>query len=125
MFIFLTAPALALDEDFFEIKVTINKVPSLSNFYPADGDTVTEGDTLNIGVEADDPNDDSLEYKFYINGEVERDWGLIPTFTYTLTSDEIGLNTIRAEITDGMEVIETDEIEIYVFRASPGFPDEQ
>ena len=119
----ITRPLQAFDPDgSVEIKVVINKGPNVESFLPNDGDTIVEGDTLTISVTANDPNSDTLEYQFYINGVVKEPWTQSSTFSYTLTETDIGLNTIKAEIRDSLETIETDTVEIFVFRASPNMP---
>ena len=118
----LTTQALALDEGSFYIKVTVNHPPQLRAFGPADGTTITEGDELTISVSAEDPNRDILEYRFIVNGTEKQAWSTEQTCIYTLTSNDIGLNTIKAEVRDDMETISTPEVEIFAFRGSPDLP---
>jgi len=121
----VTSRALALDKGSFEIRVTINKAPAVESFLPRDGSAINEGDTLEISVSANDPNNDVLKYRFFINGIVKRDWGASPAFSCLLGNGDIGLNRISAEVTDGIETITTEEAEVYVFRKSLALPTAQ
>ena len=114
---------MAFDPDgSIEIKVVINKGPVVQGLLPNDGDTVVEGDTLEISVTANDPNNEALEYQFFINDIIKQPWTQNSTFSYTLTGSDIGLNTIRAKVRDSLEVVQTDTVEIFVFRSSPDLP---
>jgi hypothetical protein len=114
---------LALDTATIEVRISINQPPVVGEFSPADGHTITEGDTLNISVAATDPNaGDVLQYRYYINGTVKEDWTAEPSYNYALTAADAGLNRIKAEITDGQKTVQTQEVEIYVFRKSPILP---
>lgn len=121
--ILIASSALALDDGSFSIKVTINKGPSIDSFEPEDGYRIREGDRLDISVTATDPNNDALQYQFIINGIIKRPWNRESSYSYTLTQDDIGINRIKAEVTDGMETIQTEEVEIFVFRKSLELPE--
>jgi len=122
----LCQQALALDSVTVDIRVTVQHPPDIGGFMPADGTVTTEGDTLLISVTATDPNiNDALQYQYYINGEVKAPWSAENTFSYKLTVGDVGLNTIKAEVTDTKETVATQEVEIFVFRGSPGLPDSE
>ena len=124
--VLLCQQAFALDSVTVDIKVTIQHPPNIGDFLPADGSVITEGDTLQLSVTATDPNsNDILQYQYYINDEVKEPWTTDNTFSYMITGEDVGLNTIKAEVTDGKETIQTQEVEIFVFRGSPGLPDSQ
>lgn len=113
----ITTPALALESGSVDVRVTINKEPYIGDFLPADGYTIEEGDTLEISVDAADPNEsDILQYQFTVNGVVKQPWNSESSFSYTLEDGDIGLNRITVEVTDGLETVQTQEVEIYVFR---------
>lgn len=114
--ILLCAQASALDSKTVAIQITINKPPSIGTFTPVDGNVVSEGDTLEISVTATDPNNDILQYRFFVNGAIKRDWGTASSFNYVLGTNDVGLNKIKAQITDNMLTVETDEVEVYAFR---------
>ncbi len=123
--LFIAAQAMALDSGSFEITVTINKAPTIEGFTPIDGHRITEDDLLEISVIADDLNNDTLQYQFYVNGVIKQAWTADSLFSYTLTGDDIGLNSIKAEVKDNIEIVQTGEVEIYVFRKSPDLPAEE
>jgi len=120
--ILIAAQASALDTASFNINVTINKGPNILDFSPSDGYKITEESTLEISVSANDPNNDILQYQFLINNDIKQPWTNNSSFNYTLGQDDIGLNNIRVKITDGIEIVQTEEIEIYVFRKAPNLP---
>ena len=114
----LSAQALALDQKTIVIKVTINKAPEIGTFVPGDGYVITESDTLEISIDASDANNDTLKYQYYINGSIKEPWSTESSYSYALTKDDIGSNKIKAEVTDGLETVSTEEVEVYVFRKS-------
>ncbi|MBL7157324.1 MAG: hypothetical protein ISS92_04065 [Candidatus Omnitrophica bacterium] len=126
IFIFLlisiSTQTLALDSGSVDIKVVINKAPNIESFQPDDGYRIIEGDMLQISVIANDPNNDILQYRFIIKGIIKRPWSNEASFNYVLTGDDIGLNNIKAEVTDAIDIIQTEEIEIYVFRRPLDLP---
>lgn len=120
--LFLCTQAFALEVETFNINITVNKPPTIEGLLPEDGFVITEGDTVEISVVATDPNDDMLQYQFLVNGAIKRPWDSEPLFSYTLGSDDIGLNKISVEVTDSLETVQTEEVEIWVFRRSPDTP---
>lgn len=122
--LFLCAQAVALDSKTVTIEVKVNQPPVIDgeNSYPKDGYVINEGGTLQISVTADDANNDILQYRFFINDVVKRDWGTTSTFDYTPEASDIGLNTIKAEVRDGIITVQTDEVEIYIFRSTVEVP---
>ncbi len=120
--VLIATQAAALDTASFNINVTVNKGPNITDFSPSDGYKVTEGDSLEISVNANDPNNDTLQYQFLINNNIKQPWSNNSSFNYTLGQNDIGLNNIRVEVTDGLETVQTEEVEIYVFRKAPNLP---
>jgi hypothetical protein len=121
----LSSQAFALDTASINIKITVNQPPGVEEISPKDGYAIIQGSTLNITVTAYDPNSqDILQYQYYINGALKRDWTKEPSFNYILNAEDIGLNKIKVKVTDGIETIETEEAEIYVFRGSPDMPED-
>ncbi|MBL7069622.1 MAG: hypothetical protein ISS34_07175 [Candidatus Omnitrophica bacterium] len=116
--------AFAINPTTVNISVAVNQKPEIIASQPADGFIITEGMTLEISVTADDDNiSDTLMYQYYINGAVEQDWTENSTFPYKLENKDIGLNSIYVKVTDGVETVPTDTVEIYVFRSSPSLPE--
>jgi len=121
--ILLSVQALALESETFVIGITINQKPVIASFAPADGHVIIQGDTLQISVTASDPNAGNvLEYQFIINDVVRKTWGNDSQFSFPLEESDTGLNSIKVEVTDGLQTVETEEVEIYVFRQSPDLP---
>lgn len=119
--------ALALDSESIRIRITINQEPVVTGLAPKDGSVVTEGDTLVISVEAQDPNtQDVLQYQYWIKDQVKQDWTTSNTFSYVPTSNDLGSNRIKVKVTDGKKTIEVpqppQEVEIYVFRSTVNVP---
>ena len=125
MVFLISAQAFALDAVTVDIKVTVNQQPGIGSFLPGDGYIISEGDILEIMVNAADPNNDVLQYRYLVNDVVKNTWSAEAMFSYTLTDSDIGLNRIKAEVTDGIETVQTQQVEIYVFRKSPDLPTEQ
>lgn len=122
----LSSQVYGLSEITTTIKVKVSHTPQVSDFVPVDGVIVTEGDTLSITVDATDKNsDETLLYRYYIDLVAKTDWIADSTFNYTLTADDIGLNKVHAEVTDGTFTVPapSEPIEIYVFRSSPDLPE--
>ncbi len=121
----LCARALAVNPSTLEIEVTVKQPPAIGGFLPADGTVITENDTLNIAVTATDPNrGDVLRYRYYINDQLKRDWTTDHNYSYALTANDLGLNKIKADVTDGTNTVTTREVEAFVFRKSPATPGE-
>ena len=118
----LCLQAFALDNKKVTITITINRPPSVGDVQPKDGDVVNEGDTLTVSITASDPNQDTLLYRFLINNVVKQDWQSGSTWEYQFSSGDIGLNKVKAEVTDGMRTTASDEVEIYVFRGAVTLP---
>jgi len=116
--ILISTRALAFDNGTVEIRVTINKPPLIDrdNFKPSNGSTMIEGETLEISVEATDPNNDILQYQFIVNDKVKQPWSADPTYNYILKASDTGINNIKVEVTDGIET-KDQEVEIYIFRS--------
>lgn len=121
----LCARALAVNPAALEIEVTVKQPPAIGGFLPADGTVITENDTLNIAVTATDPNTgDVLQYRYFINNQVRQDWTTDNNHSHALSTSDLGLNTIKAQVTDGTETVTTEEVEIFVFRKLPATPGE-
>lgn len=121
----LCAQALALDTETITIEIKVNQPPIVDpdNSYPQDGYVINEGATLQISVVATDANNDMLEYQFLVNDVVERGWGAASVFDYVLDAGDTGLKRIKAGVRDGMVTVQTDEVEVYVFRGTVAVPD--
>jgi len=116
--------ALAINPSAVNISVAVNQKPEIIASQPADGFIITEGMTLEISVSAKDDNiTDTLKFKYYINGAPKSDWIEDSTFLYKLESENIGLNSIYVDVTDGFETVSTKTVDIYVFRSSPSLPE--
>lgn len=120
--VLLCLQAFALDKKTVTITITINRPPGVTGIAPDDGDVVNEGDELTVSITASDPNQDTLLYRFLINNVVKQDWQSGSFWNYKFTANDIGLNKIRAEVTDGMRTTASDEVEVYVFRSAVGLP---
>lgn len=122
--VLMAAQTYALETGLFKVSFMVNRPPLIEGVEPADGGVITEGDTLEISVDASDANEDLLQYQYLINGAVKEDWTTDNTHSYTLTADDVGKNSITVRVKDPLTTVEcSPPVEIYVFRASPAVPE--
>ncbi len=93
------------------------KSPSCTIVHPQNGQEFGQGDTINISVEANDPDGSIAEVKFYRDGI-----GKLPLYSppynynFLITLDEIDIHTIIISATakDDQGNSSSDEISIYI-----------
>lgn len=80
---------------------TTNAAPIISSISPPTGSKYYEQDAVTISVSASDPDGDSLEYQFSVDGVVKRVWGATSTYALTTTDRNYGKRTISVSVRDG------------------------
>ncbi len=98
-----------------------NQTPTCTISSPADGDEITQGNTVTISVEADDSDGSIAEVRFYIDGVGKGSANSFPyNYEWITTEEEIGSHTIKAEAKDNAGATKTDEITVAIVSSGGG-----
>lgn len=78
-----------------------NKPPKLISLSPDKPSPQKNGTAVLWTAEAKDPENDPIQYRFFLNDEPETEWQKENTWTWTSTDYDIGENWIEIRIRDG------------------------
>ena len=97
------------------ITVILNTDPEILDIQPPDGSAGYPENIIVISVNAEDKEGNALQYQFLIDGQIMRAWSEEPTYSWNVTSGDVGLHTIKAEVTDGVGETVSHSAEVYIF----------
>jgi len=103
------------------VYILLNNVPSITSFSPTNNSSFTELDTIPISVSATDLDNDSLIYKFSVDGATKQDWSSNSAYNWQTQSGDSGTHILRVDMSDNNSLV-TKEVEIYVWRKPVNIP---
>ncbi|MEX0568942.1 MAG: hypothetical protein Q6363_007270 [Candidatus Njordarchaeota archaeon] len=78
-----------------------NRAPEIKEQEPSDSQvSIYVGDNRTFRVEAEDPDEDSITYKWLLDGDEVLKGETANNYTYRPTDDDVGSHTIVVEVTD-------------------------
>lgn len=104
-------------------KAKINTAPKIISLIPQDKSRFIVGDRFEISVEADDAEEDRLEYRYLLDGKVLQNWGVEPIYQTLYSSDNRGRHRITVQVRDNKGGLTGQAVEIYIFDKFPLPPD--
>ncbi len=103
----------------FSLKRLPNKPPTITSLSPARRSIFAIGDTITLTLQASDPDQDTLRFRFSLDGQVIQDWTALPTTALKTTSQHQGRHTIKAEVQDPHGASDSRTTEISIVRPFP------
>ncbi len=95
--------------------------PLIGTAQPADGSTYTEGNLLGITVSAVDPDGDTLQYQFLLDGAVQQAWGAASSWSWN-TAGVVREHPITIQVRD-IYGRQTDQVlKLFGYRRPRGTP---
>ena len=97
----------------------LNQSPEIISFTPQDNATFTQGDSIEISVQAQDPNSEVLEYRYLVNGQVLQDWTAQAAYTWQTQPQDVKFQEINIEVRDQHGAVVSGQSNIFIFREPP------
>lgn len=97
----------------------VNRAPTITLLLPNNNATFTEQESIEIRLEASDPDSDPLEYQFSIDGQVVRAWSPLNTYNWQTQTGDFHLKTITAEVRDAYQGSDAQAVQVYLYRKVP------
>jgi len=97
----------------------LNQSPQISSLLPDNSSTFTEQDTIDIEVQAQDPDQDDLEYRYLVDGGVVQDWIPLNTYSWQTQTGDLRLKTITTEVRDEYQAMVSQDTSVFLFRRPP------
>ncbi|MBN1351823.1 VCBS repeat-containing protein [candidate division KSB1 bacterium] len=86
---------------FWELAINnVNLPPEIAGFAPASDTTISEGDSLAISMDVLNPDNDSLSFRWFVNGRLDST-AVDSAYLFCPDFDDAGVDSIRATISDG------------------------
>ncbi|MFB3766456.1 MAG: hypothetical protein ACE14P_14575, partial [Methanotrichaceae archaeon] len=79
----------------------VNKPPTISSLTPDKTSPQAAGTTIAWISAASDPDNDPIQYRFFLDNQPETDWISSPSWTWTTSTADIGAHSIQVSIKDG------------------------
>ena len=103
------------------IKVNQN-IPAIIAVQPPNESTGYVKDDIKVTVSAQDPDGDTLQYQFSVDGEIIQPWQSSNEFNWSASGISSGLHSVRTEVSDNNGGIAFEDITLYLFRDPPPLP---
>jgi len=97
----------------------VNNPPEIISLLPENNSSFTEGDSINIEVQATDDDNDDLEYRFLVEGSVLQDWSTSNTCLWQTQQGDVRLKTISAEVRDEFGGFAALDTHVFLYRQVP------
>jgi hypothetical protein len=98
--------------------VALNQPPEIISILPENNSTFTEGDIVNIEVQAEDASD-ALDFRFSVDSVVIRDWDCLNTYSWQTQAGDLKLKTITVDVRDEYGATDSGETNVFIFRKPP------
>ena len=85
----------------FEIVLLSNNVPVMGSLTADKESPQMVGTSITWTAVALDVENDSLQFKFTLDGRVMQDWSACPVWSWTATEEQVGVHAIKAKVKDG------------------------
>ena len=99
--------------------ISSNQPPHITSVLPLDNTAFTEEDGITIVIEAQDPDDDPLTYRFSVEGTIIGDWTSSNTYIWQTQPGDINFKTITGEVRDVYEESDSAQINVFLYRKVP------
>ncbi|MDD5005588.1 MAG: hypothetical protein PHS93_03685 [Candidatus Omnitrophica bacterium] len=96
-----------------------NQPPQIMSLFPQNNSKFREGDIVSIGIQVHDPDNDNLEYRYLVDGNVVQDWISSASYPWQTQIGDVKLKTITIEVRDGHGATASVETHIFLFRKPP------
>jgi hypothetical protein len=97
----------------------LNQSPEIISFTPQNNATFTQGDSIEISVQAQDPNNEVLQYQYSIDGQIVQDWTLQATYVWQTQPTDVKSKQINIEVRDEHGTVVSGQSNIFIFRKPP------
>lgn len=97
----------------------LNQTPEIISLIPEDNSTFIEEDIVEITVQAQDPDGDTLEYRHLIDAGVMQGWTSLATYSWQTQIGDVRLKTITVEVRDEHGAVVSGETNVFLFRKPP------
>ncbi|MEW6100897.1 MAG: discoidin domain-containing protein [Candidatus Omnitrophota bacterium] len=87
-----------------------NQPPSITSVTPETGETFLAGAQIPIQITATDPDNDPLEYRFWVGGSVKQAWSSLNTYTWQTTSSDTGSIGITCQARDNKGGLDSENL---------------
>ncbi len=79
----------------------VNKPPVIGSLIPDNSSPQVAGTTIAWTSQASDPDNDPIQYRFFLDNKPETDWSSNPSWTWTTSTADIGSHSIQVSARDG------------------------
>jgi len=102
----------------YEVQIYGTVVPTkIISLTPANNSTFTEGDVINIAVQAQGSS--ALEYRYSVEGRILQDWTSLNTYSWRTQPGDLKLKTITTEVRDVCKMTDSDNTNVFLYRKAP------
>ncbi|GEM_PF-3194247 len=92
-------------------------VPKITNITLADKSKIYQGTNgINISVSAEDKDNDTLEYRFTINGSIVKNWSTSSSYTWNVPADLFGNIHVVLEARDPIGGSAYEDVSVFVLK---------
>lgn len=93
-----------------------NFPPEITAVAPEDGSKFYPPGTVPCSATATDANQQALECRFLLNGQILQDWSILPAFSLDTATVNSGLKTLQVDVRDPMGAQKSQSVQFYLFR---------
>jgi parallel beta-helix repeat protein len=83
------------------VPVVVNKTPAISSLTPDKSSPLGIGTIITWTSEAIDPDNDPIQYRFFLDDQPQRDWSSNPSWIWTTSTSDVGSHSIDVRVRDG------------------------
>jgi len=87
----------------------VNETPAISSLAPNKSSPQGAGKTITWTSKANDPDNDPIQYRFFLDNQPETNWSSNPSWIWTTSTADIGSHSIDVRVRDGKHDPEGDD----------------
>lgn len=96
--------------------IVVNREPEIMLITPENNSTFTEGDQIDVQVQAQDPDGDDIEFRYLVDGEIIQDWISSSSYFWQTQLRDARQKIITIEVKDGYGATISGETTIFLYR---------
>jgi hypothetical protein len=96
-----------------------NQPPQITSLSPENNSTFIEEDLIEISVQAQDPDNDDLEYRYLVEGEVIQDWTNQASYSWQTEAGDVKLKSISVQARDEFGAEASSQTQVFLYRKVP------